>query len=288
MNHGGHEGPQKKDLWQNSRPRKQVVAHIVYAYHWISLDFLYGRIDRLLERNYTRRYQMNFGAKNFSQIVKSVILNRMHTVIAMVISMAIIGCRADDPSEAITKARSMFREVFREFKDQRKQYTEEYKEAKDTLLTFKEAMKTAQDKDAEFAKVYAKWKRVEAQVTQVHEKFANLVSRADALYVELENRANAITKDDQRKTKELHKINVSKENYTIRLKQSRNKIDLLDDINTKVRNTMISLEINYTLNVVEEKLAETFQEIDAMIESVMKELDELSRESELLLTKRFG
>jgi len=80
----------------------------------------------------------------------------------------------------------------------------------------------------------------------------------------------------------------SRENYTIRLKQSRNGINKLDDVNTKVRDTITALEINYTIDVLEEKLTQTFQEIDTMIESVMKELEELSRESKLLLTKRFG
>ena len=231
---------------------------------------------------------MNFGTRNFSRIVNSGILNRMCIIIVIVISMAIAGCRSDDPAKALPAARAMFKEVYTEFNGQKKQYKQEYQEAKNALLTFKEAIKTAEDKDAEFAKVSAKWKRVEAEVKQLHEKFADLVSGADALYAELEYRANSITNDDQRMTRELHKINMSKENYTIRLKQSKNKLNLLDSVNTKVRNTMISLQISYTLDVLEEKLTETFQETDVMIESVMKELEELSRESELLLTKRFG
>jgi uncharacterized protein (DUF3084 family) len=200
--------------------------------------------------------------------------------------MAITGCRSDDPAKALPKARSMFNEVLTEFNAQREKVKQEFEEGKNTLLTFQEAIKTAQDKDVEFAKVYTKWKRIEEEVKHIHEKFSNLVSGADALYAELENRANSIT-DNQLKTKTLNSLNESKGNYTIRLKQSRNGINKLDEVNTKVRDTMTALEINYTLDVLEEKLTKTFQEIDTLIESVMKELEELSHESKLLLTKRF-
>ena len=232
---------------------------------------------------------MNCESRDVSRIVDSAIVNMMRTVITIVIFMAVLaGCRSDeDPSKALPKARSMFNEVLIEFNAQREKVEQEFEEGKNTLLTFKEAIKTAQDRDVEFAKVYTKWKRIEKEVKQIHEKFANLVSGADALYTELENRANSIT-DNQLKTKSLNSLKESKENYTIQLKQSRNGIDNLDDVNTKVRDTITALEINYTIDVLEEKLTQTFQEIDTMIESVMKELEELSRESKLLLSKKFG
>lgn len=230
---------------------------------------------------------MNFAARNIGRIVNPVALNRIRIVIAIVLFAAITGCRSDDPAKALPKARSMFNEVLTEFNAQREKVKQEFEEGKNTLLTFQEAIKTAQDKDVEFAKVYTKWKRIEGEVKHIHEEFANLVSGADALYAELENRANSIT-DNQLKTKTLNSLNESKGNYTIRLKQSRSGINKLDEVVTKVRDTMTALEINYTLDVLEEKLAKTFQEIDTLIESVMKELEELSQESKLLLTKRFG
>ncbi len=230
---------------------------------------------------------MNCGIRKFRRIVNLGILNKMRAVIAIVIFVGIPGCRSDDPAKALPEARLMFNEVLTEFNAQREKVKQEFEEGKNTLLTFQEAIKTAQDKDVEFAKVYTKWKRIEAEVKHIHEKFANLVSGADALYAELENRANTIT-DNQLKAKTLNSLNESKGNYTIRLKQSRNGINKLDEVITKVRDTMTALEINYTLDVLEEKLAKTFQEIDTLIESVMKELEELSQESKLLLTKRFG
>lgn len=232
---------------------------------------------------------MNCESRNISRIVKSAILNIIRTVLAIVIFMGVsAGCRSDDqPSEALAQARSMFREVLEDFKVQHENTKLELEEGKNTLLTFKETIKTAQDKDAEFAKVYAKWKRVESEVKKLHEKFASLVRGADDYYAEMDARADSIT-DNQLKTKTLNSLRESKDNYTIRLKQTRNKINVLDDVNTKVRDTMTALEINYSLDVLEEKLTETFQEIDTMIESVMKELRELLLESESLLSIRFG
>ena len=232
---------------------------------------------------------MNCESRDISRIVNSVILKIVYAVLPIVIFIAFSGgCRSDeDESMALAHARSIFKEVFEDFKVQNKQIKLELEEGKNTLLTFKDAIKTAQDKDAEFAKVYTKWKRVEGEVKNLHEKFANLVKGADSFFAELIDKANSIT-DDQLKTKQLHRINERKEKYTTRLKQSRNKINMLDDVNTKVRDTITALEINYSLDVLEEKLTETFQEIDTMIESIMKELEELSRESESLLTIRFG
>jgi len=231
---------------------------------------------------------MNFESRDVSRILNSVILNIMRPVLAIVMFIALSGgCRSDeDASKGLAEARSKFKKVLTEFNAQREKVGLEFEEGKNTLVTFQEAMKTAQDKDAEFAKVYTKWKRVKEEVKEIHEKFANLVSGADGLYAEFGNRANSIT-DEQLKTKMLHRINESKDNYTIRLKQGRNGINKLDDANTKVWDTMTALEISYGLEVLEEKLTQTFQEIDMMIESVMKELKELSRESESLLTIRF-
>lgn len=232
---------------------------------------------------------MNCESRNMSKIVNSFILKIVYAVLPIVIFIAVLGgCRSEeDESRALAHARSIFKEVFEDFKVQNKKIKLELEEGTNALLTFKDAIKIAQDKDAEFEKVYTKWKRIEGEVKNLHEKFANLVKGADSFFTEMIDKANSIT-DGQLKTKQLHRINERKEKYTTRLKQSRNKINMLDDVNTKVRDTITALEINYSLDVLEEKLTETFQEIDTMIESIMKELEELSRESESLLTIRFG
>jgi hypothetical protein len=208
------------------------------------------------------------------------------SVVALVAVLA--GCRPKDDSELLPRARSIFQEVLTEFNAQRDKVTLELDQGKNALLTFQEAIKAAQDKDAEFGKVYSKWRTIESEVQRLHEKFAGLVKGADSLYAELYGRANSITTDDELKTRTLQSLDESKQNYTVRLKQSRTKIDALDGLHTKVRDTMTALEINYTLDMLESRLTETFQEIDQMIKSVTNELDQLSRESELLLSKRFG
>lgn len=226
-------------------------------------------------------------SRSTTRIAKPVILKSVCTILLLFLAVS-GGCGKDeDASKALAHARSIFREVFDDFKLQNEQVTLELEEGKNTLLTFQEAIRTAQDKDAEFSKVYTKWKKIEREVKNLHEEFANLVRGADSFFSEIAEKANSIT-DNQLKTEQLQRINERKENYTIRLKQSRSKIDMLDDVNTKVRDTITALEINYSLDVLEEKLTETFREIDTMIESIMKELEELSRESESLITARFG
>jgi len=198
------------------------------------------------------------------------------------------GCRPKDDAELLPQARSLFQEVLSDFNAQKDKVTSQLEQGKNSLLTFQEAITIAEDKDAEFKKVYTKWRNVESEVQRLHEKFAGLVKGADSLYAELYGRANSITTSDALKTRTLQSLDESKQNYTIRLKQSRTMIDALDGLYTKVRDTMTALEINYTLDLLESRLTETFQEIDQMIQSVTIELDQLSRESELLLSKRFG
>ena len=66
------------------------------------------------------------------------------------------------------------------------------------------------------------------------------------------------------------------------------KINELDTINRKVQDTVTAIEISYSLDILEEELNKTFQEIDRMISSVMAELDKLSKESKALLSQRYG
>ncbi len=230
---------------------------------------------------------MNYGMNKFRMFSNLATTSIINTMFVIVILIATFGCRSDESDKALSKTRSMFNEVLTEFNAQKEQVRQEFTEGRKALLTFKEAIKTAKDKDVEFARVHSKWKRVETEVKKIHEKFAKLVRGADELYAEMTNKANSIT-DKQLREKTLKSLNESKENYTIRLKQSRNGIDKLDEVNTKVCDMMKALEINYTIDVLEEKLTKTFQEIDTMIESVMKELEELSKESKSLLNKRFG
>jgi len=53
----------------------------------------------------------------------------------------------------------------------------------------------------------------------------------------------------------------------------------------KVTDTMTALEIHFSLDVLEETLSKTFDEIDRMVTSIMADLDELTKESTALLKK---
>ncbi len=198
------------------------------------------------------------------------------------------GCsNVDNVPADVKKARNEFKEIIEEFDDQKNEVAEEFQEGKQVLLTFKEAIKKAKDKDAEFAKVHNKWERIEDTVKKLHNKFKLLVQTADNFYAVLEEKANTIQDQDLR-AKTLTDLNASKQRYIERLKKTKIKINELDVINRKVRDTITALEISYSLDVLEKELNKTFEEIDKMISSVMEELDKLSKESKALLSQRYG
>ena len=81
---------------------------------------------------------MNCESRDVSRIVNSVILKIVCTVLPILIFIAFSGgCRSDeDASKALAHARSIFKEVFEDFKVQNKQIKLELEEGKNTLLTF--------------------------------------------------------------------------------------------------------------------------------------------------------
>ena len=184
----------------------------------------------------------------------------------------------------ISKAKSMFQEVIEDFDEQQNDVTESIDNGKDSLLTFKEAIRQAKNKDAEFAKVYTKWERVKNDVVDLHKKFEGLVKGADSFYTSLEKRAQTIG-DEELKNKSYKQLTESKENYTLRLKSTKAKINELDNLYQKVYDIITALEITYSLDILEEKISKAFNEIDRMVESVIPELNALIKESKALLAQ---
>lgn len=197
----------------------------------------------------------------------------------------VIEKSVDTAAQVLVKARSDYEKALEKFEVQKDVYVQELGEGKNTLLTFQEAMKKAQGIDVEFEKVYTKWAEIELEVERIQEKFVGLTLGADALYTELETRANSITSEHLR-TITLKKIVESRKRYTLRLKQCKTGIDNLNDANQMVCNTMIALEVDYGLVVLEEVLDREFTELNKMIESVMAALEDLSQESKKLLEIR--
>ena len=187
-------------------------------------------------------------------------------------------------TEVLT-ARERYKEALDKFEVQKEKYSQKLEEGKNSLLTFKGAMETAQDKSTEFAKVYTTWESVESEVAQIQEKFAALVSGADNLYIELEDRAKCIT-GEHLPDITLAKIAKSRKRYTLKLQECEVGIDKLSAANNLVQNTMIALEISYALEVLEATIDQTLREINTMVDTVMAQLEELTQESRQLLEIR--
>lgn len=225
---------------------------------------------------------MNFKTCNW----RGIVCSSLSAFIAMTFFFNIMGCRSDDPDMALSRARSIFQAVITDFETQTNKVRAELEEGKNTFLTFGEAIKIAQDRDAEFAKVYSKWRRVESEVKKIHDKFENLVKGADDFMDTLEFRANSIT-DDKGRERSSSRLNESKDKYIIQLRRSKERINKLNEVTTAVRDTMTELEIHYTLEILDERILETFKEIDTMIAATMVQLNELLIESNSLLELRF-
>ena len=191
----------------------------------------------------------------------------------------------DITSKALEKSRQGYEKALRSFNKQRAEHCQELEEGKKVLSAFREAMRTAQNKNAEFAKVYDEWEEVASQVSQVREKFTDLASSADYFYDNLDLRANGITAKHLR-TITQQRIIESRKSYISRLNRCEEGIRRLDNINMKVNNTLLVLEISYNLGALEAELERTFQEIDAMVETILTALETLTRESKELLTIR--
>lgn len=220
--------------------------------------------------------------------MRSYVKMKLLLYVTVSIMFLLSGCSdVNNVSANVKKARNQFKEIIEEFDEQKNEVAEEFQEGKQVLLTFKEAIKKAKDKDAEFAKVHNKWEYIEETVKKLHNKFKLLVQTADNFYAVLEEKANTIQDQDLR-AKTLADLNASKQRYIERLKKTKIKINELDTINRKVQDTVTAIEISYSLDILEEELNKTFQEIDRMISSVMAELDKLSKESKALLSQRYG
>jgi hypothetical protein len=203
----------------------------------------------------------------------------------LVVAWAMVaGCSPQpNPSSSLAKAKEIFQDSIREFQAEQKDVKRDFGAGRYTLLTFQGALKLAVDKDQEFAKVQAKWHDVQARITVLYDKFRGLVEGADKVYTELDSRAAAIT-DDQLRTRTQAELQASIERYAARLKVSKAGIDRLRAQATHVTDIMNSLEVRFTLEVVEAQLGSIFKEIDDTVQTVMAQLDELVQASRRFTT----
>jgi len=202
----------------------------------------------------------------------------------MILLMIIVGNgnRAGS-TNSMADVRTSFKKVIDNYDSQRSNMEQIFEEGKNSLMTFKDAIRIARDKYAEFGKVYDRWEYVEQEIKKLRAKYDELVKGAEEFYSELETTANSITDPDLRSAS-LRRLQKHRNRYYQRLRETESKLDVLNVGVVKVTDTVKALEINYTLNVVDETIYQTFQEIDTMITEVMPELEKLTAESKELLT----
>jgi len=201
----------------------------------------------------------------------------------LILLMIIIGDgKHAGTTSSMADVKTSFKEVIDNYDWQRGKMEEVFEEGKNSLLNFKEAIRFARDKYAEFGKVYDRWEYVQREIDKLKLKYEELVKGAEEFYSEIEASANSINDPDLRSSS-LGRLKKHKTKYYIRLRETEKKIELLAGGVVKVNDTVKALEINYTLNVVDETIYQTFQEIDNMITEVMPELEKLTKESKELL-----
>lgn len=175
-----------------------------------------------------------------------------------------------------------FRDVLNEFASNTIELKIKVDSGKSELVTFKEAVKIAAEKNSAFGKVYNAWQEVEFQNEKTIEKFKKLVENAEAFYSAAEAHASTITNESLRNDA-MKTIKNSTENYKIRLKSTKKQLDEVAKLKTRVDDTMKYFEIVQSIQVIDEKIQEAFNEIDILLESLMGELQNLKLESENLL-----
>ncbi|MFZ5518731.1 MAG: DUF2959 family protein [Candidatus Zhuqueibacterota bacterium] len=202
----------------------------------------------------------------------------------MILLMIIIG-NGDriESTSSMADVRTTFKKVIDNYDWQRSNMEQVFEEGKNSLMNFKEAIRVARDKYAEFGKVYDRWEYVEKEIDKLRVRYDELVKGADEFYSEIETTANSIT-DPELRSASLRRMQKHRNKYYLRLRDTESKISVLNVGVVKVTDTVKALEINYTLNVVDETIYQTFQEIDTMITEVMPELEKLTAESKELLS----
>jgi len=158
----------------------------------------------------------------------------------------------------------------------------EIEEGKQTLSTFQNSIKIAREKNIEFDKVYLKWNNVQKQHDKVIEKLKSLSICAGDYFNTTRTYANTIHDKNSRESM-LKELQTIEDDYIIRLKTTKKKIDEVSIMKIKVDDTMKVIEIKQSITVIEEQIKTVFAEIDKMISDLTNELNALDIDSRKLL-----
>lgn len=177
-----------------------------------------------------------------------------------------------------------FKEDVKTFDEQKVEVSTEFSETKTLIFSYASILKRSKNENLQFGKLHDKWEDTVVEVTSLESKFIQLVKSADTYFVEIEKRANSIN-DAKMQNDSFLKIKSKKKQYTTQLKQSRAGIERLRKTNIKVKDLIIFLEINFSLKSLDKELADRFSIIDDTVKSVMKDLDDLNKQSQVLLNE---
>jgi hypothetical protein len=126
----------------------------------------------------------------------------------------------------------------------------EYKNGIKSLFTFTSILKESKNENEAFGSVHDSWEEIESAVKDLNDDFKNLVKSADDLFKNATEKANSIS-DKKLKNMSLRKIESSKSSYTKKLIKSRQSLSKLDVLNIRVKDKITALEINYTLDTLD-------------------------------------
>jgi hypothetical protein len=158
----------------------------------------------------------------------------------------------------------------------------EYKNGIKSLFTFTSILKESKNENEAFGSVHDSWEDIESAVEDLNDDFKNLVKSADDLFRHATEKANSIS-DNRLKSMSLKKIESSKSLYTEKLIKSRQSLSKLDILNTQVKDKITALEINYTLDTLDNVITSSFSGLDNSVSEIISELKRLEQETDVLI-----
>lgn len=184
--------------------------------------------------------------------------------------------------QALSREKNEFQDLVTSFSSETIHLKLVINDGRESLVSFKEAVKIAAAKNVEFRKVYDKWTAVDIKNQSVIEMFKRLITGAEDFYKAAEAHANTIH-DPALRSEALNQIKASKDAYLIRLKSTKEKLEEVSKLKTKVDDTMKYLEVVQAMKVIEERINIAFEEIDKLLPSLMSELEALNVDSQQFL-----
>lgn len=194
---------------------------------------------------------------------------------------------AEPKEESLTKRtlsrqKEVFGRIIGEFGDESDGLKDVLEEGTHSLENFRSAIREVRDRDAEFDRVYVDWEKVSSNTAVLKKQFEQLVEGAAEFYATAEEHAETIH-DETLRTESLDYIHQSQSSYLERLEETKVAIQQVDAMKVAVDDTMKAMEIRFAVDIVDRRIAEMFEQIDQMVDDVLRALNDLEVESQQVL-----